>query len=633
MVNPRRSQRKDETGKGNDSFDPNSAPSRSRRRIRRQVERSLQSQHDSTIVDVKDHSDSQVPAVSDRSKDQWQTASGPVGNNQFGFPLTDFRYPQGSSRAQRDVVMSPEFQPGRTTHPAVEGHSSDQVHGEFSSKSGTFARKLARYDRSKLLSGASHGSTSPNIPASQSQSLNLKSTSSTQGSPSIFSEEGTQGSNHAVAESFGYSRPSVEPHAAHHRPESSLADNWSIRRRAEKHTSESDEDLLLAYGYDEPLGTTSSKPSKSYIDRSDVALLGSVLDMNTGAFELKVLVEGKAIKYITTDPGAYSPLYIYWIANIMQELPLLPSGDWNIGHIGGKALPSGRSTFRKTRTVNLPSILSPWPEKYTTVDFWKTEHELFRHSIWEVRDPMYRASGKMIAKICDFPRDIESFQNETNVYHDLGQWGIMPALYGHVQEDGRTIGLLLEHVKGHLPRYGDKGDAAACLKALKTLHGCCYIHGNVQRHHFIVNGNRAWLIDLRLARRCDDPSQWAHEQSQLQRALEYPHYDRDGFKRPSMQSSANFEKVMQSLMENLELDTDQLEIDDSNVESDSVHSASVALQSSIASQKTSVETQGNLGTRYLDEISAREEIPQIPGKRPTILYEELIGEIEWDLLA
>lgn len=69
---------------------------------------------------------------------------------------------------------------------------------------------------------------------------------------------------------------------------------------------------------------------------------------------------------------------------------------------------------------------------------------------------------------------------------------IAPAVLGHLTEQGRTIGFLLEKVEGN---FASLADLAKCEAALRRLHGIGLIHGDANRYNFIVDASTG---DVRL---------------------------------------------------------------------------------------------------------------------------------------
>lgn len=100
----------------------------------------------------------------------------------------------------------------------------------------------------------------------------------------------------------------------------------------------------------------------------------------------------------------------------------------------------------------------------------------------------------MIAKMARFDWEIPHIQRETKIYSLLEGTGIAPRFLGHIREQGRVIGILLEKVMG---RHAGIEDLQICCSALRRLHGLGISHGDCNRYNFIVGiDNRVTLVDF-----------------------------------------------------------------------------------------------------------------------------------------
>jgi predicted Ser/Thr protein kinase len=100
----------------------------------------------------------------------------------------------------------------------------------------------------------------------------------------------------------------------------------------------------------------------------------------------------------------------------------------------------------------------------------------------------------MIAKMARFDWEIPFIQRETEIYSLLEGNGIAPQFLGHIHEQGRIIGILLEKVMG---RHAGIEDLQICYSAVKRLHGLGISHEVCNRYNFIVGiNNKATLLDF-----------------------------------------------------------------------------------------------------------------------------------------
>lgn len=68
--------------------------------------------------------------------------------------------------------------------------------------------------------------------------------------------------------------------------------------------------------------------------------------------------------------------------------------------------------------------------------------------------------GPIVMKIARFAWEIPQLDAETKAYSWLQGQDFCPAFLGHVTEDGRVIGFIMEHISG--ARHADVEDIAEC---------------------------------------------------------------------------------------------------------------------------------------------------------------------------
>ncbi|XMA20651.1 hypothetical protein WAI453_013442 [Rhynchosporium graminicola] len=103
---------------------------------------------------------------------------------------------------------------------------------------------------------------------------------------------------------------------------------------------------------------------------------------------------------------------------------------------------------------------------------------------WEGRE--------VVAKIARFDFEIPRVENETRVYEKIDRdrikypdlAAISPAFLGHLTEDGRVMGMLIEKLEGRRARIED---ISACEAIVKRLHTLGIVHGDLNRHNLVVD--------------------------------------------------------------------------------------------------------------------------------------------------
>jgi hypothetical protein len=117
-----------------------------------------------------------------------------------------------------------------------------------------------------------------------------------------------------------------------------------------------------------------------------------------------------------------------------------------------------------------------------------------------------------IAKIACFKWDVARIERETWAYsivarhhsEHINEPPITPNFLGHLTENGRIMGFLLQKVDGEPACVDDLG---SCEALLRRLHRLGLLHGDVNRYNFVVDrvsrsGMR--LVDLEYAEEFDE---------------------------------------------------------------------------------------------------------------------------------
>lgn len=102
----------------------------------------------------------------------------------------------------------------------------------------------------------------------------------------------------------------------------------------------------------------------------------------------------------------------------------------------------------------------------------------------------------VIAKIARFEWELPRVEQETRAYQLLEGSGLAPRFLGHVHENGRIMGFIVEKLEGRPASYGD---LSGCETAIRQLHGIGLLHGDVNRYNFLVTGEGVKLLDFECA--------------------------------------------------------------------------------------------------------------------------------------
>lgn len=100
-----------------------------------------------------------------------------------------------------------------------------------------------------------------------------------------------------------------------------------------------------------------------------------------------------------------------------------------------------------------------------------------------------------------------------DIRHNIG-----PQFLGHLTENGRVIGILMEYVND--ARHAGAQDVEICREVLSQLHQLGVRHGDTNRFNFLIHNSKATLIDFDTAQECDDPDVLLQELQNLTSCLE-----------------------------------------------------------------------------------------------------------------
>ncbi|KAG8405539.1 hypothetical protein J3458_022186 [Metarhizium acridum] len=90
--------------------------------------------------------------------------------------------------------------------------------------------------------------------------------------------------------------------------------------------------------------------------------------------------------------------------------------------------------------------------------------------------------------------EVPYIECETRIYSLLEGSGIASRFFGHIHEQGRIMGFLLEKMAG---RHAGIDDLQICRAALERLHGLGISHGDCNRYNFIIGADdRVTLVDF-----------------------------------------------------------------------------------------------------------------------------------------
>ncbi|OJJ47625.1 hypothetical protein ASPZODRAFT_131171 [Penicilliopsis zonata CBS 506.65] len=216
-----------------------------------------------------------------------------------------------------------------------------------------------------------------------------------------------------------------------------------------------------------------------------VVLSMEVDDDDSFQSEYRVRI-GNQVKYLVISPQTFDRDTLSFP---IPSLPGLPwSDEWTVAYISRDKETGGLKTSLSKR--KLAGVKGQW--HHTLVDCLEVEKSKSLTAM------AYEASHSilptpMIAKIARFEWEIPRIERETRAYQLLESSGLTPRFLGHLHENGRIIGFLLEKVDA---RPASLQDLVVCETALRKLHALGFLHGDANRYNFLVGEEGVKLVDF-----------------------------------------------------------------------------------------------------------------------------------------
>jgi len=202
---------------------------------------------------------------------------------------------------------------------------------------------------------------------------------------------------------------------------------------------------------------------------------------------------GNQVKYLIISPRTFDRDTLSFPISSLPHLSYRE--EWTVAHIS-RDEPSGElKTSISNRT--LAGVRCQW--HHTLVDCLELEKakqltatafEAISPSILPITRPL---SATIIAKIARFEWELPRIEQETKAYQLLEGSGLAPRFLGHIHENGRIMGFLIEKIEG---RSASFQDLSICETALGKLHELGLLHGDVNRYNFLVTEEGVKLIDF-----------------------------------------------------------------------------------------------------------------------------------------
>ncbi|KAF1359209.1 alpha-galactosidase A [Lizonia empirigonia] len=235
----------------------------------------------------------------------------------------------------------------------------------------------------------------------------------------------------------------------------------------------------------------------------DLSILSmEVDDDNENESEYRIRI-GHKVKYLKIAAATFDRDTLSFP---LASLPLPPYSDdnWNVAHIS-RDIGSGELRTLLSQQ-QLAGVQNVWHS--TQVDILDLERAerltaaTFEAVVCKKTDSNTKRAitlplrPKLIAKIARFEWEIPRVERETRAYQLLQQKdpALAPRFLGHIREGDRVIGLLLEKLEDR--RTAAIHDLHGCEMVLERFHNLGLLHGDVNRHNFLVDNDGVKLIDF-----------------------------------------------------------------------------------------------------------------------------------------
>ena len=214
---------------------------------------------------------------------------------------------------------------------------------------------------------------------------------------------------------------------------------------------------------------------------SDIEILSQLIDDENGYYRLRAK---RRVHYLSISADTFDDDTMCRPYLLIPRLPDLPDPPWTTMDISRD---ENGSLISKISTDPLPGIEQIWHNTHIDVlSLEKTRR--FNSGVYEVQYD----GAPAIAKIACFQWDIARIEHETWAYSIIACYHsqhpnerpFAPKFLGHLTENGRVFGFLLQKVDGEPAGIDDLAECEALLRRLYRLE---LIHGDVNRHNFLVD--------------------------------------------------------------------------------------------------------------------------------------------------
>ncbi|KAJ5451298.1 hypothetical protein N7491_000480 [Penicillium cf. griseofulvum] len=247
-------------------------------------------------------------------------------------------------------------------------------------------------------------------------------------------------------------------------------------------------------------------------NQRSITLLQAEADDDNDSY-CRFLING-SVRYITITQGIWSTKDMCFGPSLASILPDLPICDWKDGLVT-KHPETGEPYFARAARTSFPGVKNTWYNAFVCYTDLEEARRL-RTGVYEVKFPQFEEL--VVVNFARFDWEIGYMEGDTATYQSIEGYKIGPQFLGHLTEDGRVIGFLMERISN--ARHAGPRDLEICQQTLTRLHALGIEHGDVNRFNFMIRDSRAILNDFDTARKCADSKLLAEDIHNLLKALE-----------------------------------------------------------------------------------------------------------------
>jgi hypothetical protein len=229
-----------------------------------------------------------------------------------------------------------------------------------------------------------------------------------------------------------------------------------------------------------------------YVPKSDIEILSQEIDDVEGFYRVRA---GHRIHYLHIPATVFEEDTLCMPHLLIPALPKLPDHSWNKMDIARVEDGSLTSEILYDALPGVQEVWHPQRVEFVSLKYIDRHREGVREML---------LNGQLIvAKFARWEWEICRMENETRAYAIINEYQqqhpeeppIAPKFLGHIMEDGRVTGIMLEKIKG---RFASIDDLVKCEEIVRKLHGLGLIHGDINRYNFILDqsGSHVRMLDF-----------------------------------------------------------------------------------------------------------------------------------------